>query len=98
MGDAHEQSTERHPESTAGRFLAGVTETPIGELTNRRRRHPVVDAHVRTGWRNRKRWDAPAEWLEGFESLSYATDSRTIVLGDSATSTRGFPALACPTT
>ena len=73
---------ERGHGSMAGRFVAGVTETPIGELTICGVCIPWFDAHVRTGRRNRKRWDEHLDWLKRFEGLSYATDSRTIVLGD----------------
>lgn len=73
---------EHGPESMSGRFVAGVTETPIGELTIAGVCIPWHEAHVRTGQRNRKRWDVHLEWLDGFESLSYATAARTIVLGD----------------
>lgn len=68
--------------SMSGRFAAGVTETPIGELRIAGVCIPWFDAHVRTGRRNRKRWDVHLEWLRGFETLSYSTGPRTIVLGD----------------
>ncbi len=68
--------------SMSGRFVAGVTETPIGDLRIAGVCIPWFDAHVRTGRRNRKRWDVHLEWLEGFETLSCATGARTIVLGD----------------
>lgn len=76
------RSIEHGPESMSGRFVAGVTETPIGELTIAGVCIPWFDAHVRSGRRNRKRWDVHLEWLEGFETMSCATRSRTIVLGD----------------
>ncbi len=76
------RKVELGPESMSGRFVAGVTETPIGELTIAGVCIPWFDAHVRTGRRNRKRWDVHVDWLAGLESLSYGTGSRTIVLGD----------------
>ena len=76
------RKVEQGPESMAGRFVAGVTNTPIGELTICGVCIPWFDAHVRTGRRDRKRWKEHLDWLTGFQSLSYATDSRTIVLGD----------------
>ncbi len=73
---------ERGAESMAGRFAAGVTETPIGELTIAGVCIPWRGSHVKSGKKNQKSWDDHLGWLEGFRSLSYATGSRTIVLGD----------------
>ena len=70
------------PQMPEGAFLAGTTKTPIGELTICGVCIPWFDAHVRTGWRDRKKWEEHKDWLEGFKDLSYATGSRTIVLGD----------------
>lgn len=76
------REVEHGPESMSGRFVAGVTETPIGELTICGVCVPWHFAHVNTGLRNRRPWEVHLDWLAGFESRSYATDSRTIVLGD----------------
>lgn len=66
-----------------GQFVAGTTQTPIGCMTAVGVCIPWHDAHVRTGQKNRERWDEHLEWLAAFERLKYATAaSRTIVLGD----------------
>ena len=70
------------PGSMAGRFVAGVTETPIGELTVCGVCIPWFHAHVLDGRKDRKMWEEHLDWLRRFGGLSYATGSRTIVLGD----------------
>ena len=71
------------PTLPSGRFVAGVTDTPLGPLTVVGVCIPWHDAHVRTGRKDRKRWQEHEKWLTGFEALSYrhATE-RTIILGD----------------
>ena len=76
------RSIERGPESMSGRFVAGVTETPIGELTIAGACIPWDGSHVKTGRRNHKGWGDHLGWLAGFGSLPYAGALRTIVLGD----------------
>lgn len=70
------------PESMSGRFVAGATETPIGELTIVGVCIPWDGSHVKGGRRNHKKWGDHLGWLAGFGSLPYATGTRTIVLGD----------------
>ena len=66
-----------------GRFVKGVTETPVGTLTVLGVCIPWHDAHVRDGRRDRTRWQDHRAWLEEFQHLPYrdATE-RTVVLGD----------------
>ena len=66
-----------------GRLVAGVTETPVGEVTAVGVCIPWAGAHVNTGRRDRVQWQDHLDWLSGFERLSYARPRRrTIVLGD----------------
>ena len=66
-----------------GRLVAGVTETPIGEVTVVGVCIPWSGAHVNSGRRDRVQWQDHLDWLSGFERLSYARSRRrTIILGD----------------
>ena len=66
-----------------GRFVAGVTQTPLGPLTVVGVCIPWHDAHRRTGRKDREQWQDHETWLAEFETLTYrhATE-RTVVLGD----------------
>ena len=66
-----------------GRFVKGVTETPMGPLTVVGVCIPWRDAHVRTGRRDREPWEEHLTWLEAFERLPWRrTTDRMVVLGD----------------
>ena len=67
-----------------GRFVAGSTETPSGDcLTVVGVCIPWRDAHVRTGYKDRKPWQDHEAWLAGFANLRCQfCMSRTVVLGD----------------
>lgn len=70
-------------ELPSGRFVAGVTETPVGPLTVVGVCIPWSGAHVTGGTKDRERWEDHQAWLAGFERLPYrSADSRTVVLGD----------------
>lgn len=66
-----------------GRLVAGMTETPVGEVTVVGVCIPWGGAHVNSGRRDRTQWQDHLDWLHGFERLSYARPGRrTIILGD----------------
>ena len=68
---------------TGGRLVAGMTETPVGEVTVVGVCIPWGGAHVNSGRRDRTQWQDHLDWLHGFERLSYARPGRrTIILGD----------------
>ena len=65
------------PEFPGGRFIKGVTKTPIGRLT-------VVGVCIPwKGARGRPDWQDHEDWLEAFERLPWRrTTARMVVLGD----------------
>ena len=66
-----------------GRLVAGITQTALGLLTVVGVCIPWRDEHVRSGRRDRSRWQEHEAWLAGFESLPYRhAKRRTVVLGD----------------
>lgn len=66
-----------------GRFVAGITNTPLGPLTVIGVCIPWHDAHVRTGRKDCERWQEHESWLTGFEALSYRrAKEKTLILGD----------------
>ena len=66
-----------------GRFVKGVTETPIGPLTVIGACIPWDGAHVSSGRKDRKRWEDHHAWLEAFEGLPWRRSTgRMVVLGD----------------
>ena len=68
------------PDFPSGRFVKGVTETPIGPLTVVGVCIPWEKARVTRG---RKRWEDHEAWLEAFERLPWRrTTDRMVVLGD----------------
>ena len=70
-------------EMPEGRFVAGITKTPIGYLTVAGVCIPWHFAHVNTGLKNRRPWEVHLDWLSTFRRTALATASRrTIVLGD----------------
>jgi len=75
--------TVGNPELPAGRFVRGVTSTPLGEITVLGLCIPWKDAHVHSGRRNRERWEDHAAHLRALARvLSTAPRQRLIVLGD----------------
>ena len=68
------------PDFPSGRFVKGVTSTPIGPLTVVGVCIPYDKARERAG---RKRWQDHEAWLEAFEHLPWrSTTDRMVVLGD----------------
>ena len=71
------------PELPTGRFVRGVTSTPLGKITVVGLCIPWKDAHVQTGRRNRERWEDHAVYLRALAGvLSTAPRQRLLVLGD----------------
>jgi len=71
------------PELPPGRFVRGVTTTPVGAITVIGVCIPWKDAHVQTGRCNRKRWEDHAVYLRALARvLSSAPRQRLIVIGD----------------
>ena len=66
-----------------GRFVAGVTETPLGLVSVVGVCIPWDEAHVDSGRKDRELWQDHLAWLTGFERFRdrFAVE-RTIVLGD----------------
>jgi len=70
-------------ELPAGRFVRGVTSTPLGEITVLGLCIPWKDAHVQTGRRDRQRWEDHAVYLRVLARvLTAAPRQGLIVLGD----------------
>lgn len=71
------------PDFPGGRFVKGLTETPIGPLTVVGVCIPWDGAHVCGGRKDRRRWEDHRAWLRAFERLSWRrTTARMVVLGD----------------
>ena len=71
------------PDLPEGRFVKGVTETPLGALTVVGVCIPWDCAHVSSGRKDRKRWEDHHAWLTAFERLPWRrTTDRMVVLGD----------------
>jgi endonuclease/exonuclease/phosphatase family metal-dependent hydrolase len=66
----------------SGRFIAGTTETAIGQMRVIGVCIPWRDAHVRTGRRDRLPWEDHLAYLEGLASIVAASSGPTIILGD----------------
>ena len=67
----------------SGRIVGGTTQTKAGPLMVIGVCIPWADAHVRTGRKDRVRWEDHERWLVGFEYwCRRRTIERTIVLGD----------------
>ena len=71
-----------HPTMPPGRFVAGRTSTPAGEIRVVGVCIPWRDAHVRSGRRDRANWEDHLAHLEGLEALACGWTGPTIVLGD----------------
>lgn len=67
-----------------GRYVAGVTDTPIGEVALHGICVPWPFAHVATGRRDRKPWDEHVSYLAGLRRILDKASTRlpTLVLGD----------------
>ena len=66
-----------------GRFVKGLTATPVGPLTVVGVCIPWSCAHVRDGRRDRTRWQDHRAWLEAFDRLPCRdAKERTVILGD----------------
>ena len=67
----------------SGRIVGGTTQTKAGPLMVIGACIPWADAHVRTGRKDRVRWEDHERWLAGFEYWRYSrTMERMVVLGD----------------
>ncbi|MDP9413809.1 MAG: endonuclease/exonuclease/phosphatase family protein [Pseudomonadota bacterium] len=77
-----EEDRVGHPALTTGRYIAGRTETPAGELLVVGVCIPWSGAHVVTGRRDRKRWEDHLQYLEGVREALQPHGSRSLVVGD----------------
>lgn len=67
----------------SGRYVAAQTATPIGPLYCHGVCVPWADAHVRTGRKDRKKWQDHEAYLEGLHRLrSHGHRRREVVIGD----------------
>jgi endonuclease/exonuclease/phosphatase family metal-dependent hydrolase len=72
-----------HASLPSGRFVAGTTMTDVGPLRVVGVCIPWRDAHVRTGRKDRVRWEDHLEYLRCFaEYLKQAPMSMSIIVGD----------------
>jgi endonuclease/exonuclease/phosphatase family metal-dependent hydrolase len=78
----HEVDSVGRAGMPSGRFVAGRTSTPAGELRVAGVCIPWREAHVRSGRRDRANWDDHLEYLAGLETLARGWSGPTIVLGD----------------
>lgn len=72
-----------HPDLPSGRFAAATLNSPIGPVQMIGVCIPWTDAHVRTGRRDRKRWEDHLAYLRALQAMlvgEHATP--TILLGD----------------
>lgn len=65
-----------------GRFVAGRTMTPIGDVDVIGVCIPWASAHVRSGNCNRQRWEDHLAYLAALDANLPSTPHRTLVLGD----------------
>jgi hypothetical protein len=65
-----------------GRFVAGVTETPIGDIHAVGVCIPWAQAHVGSGRRDRTTWEDHLAYLDGLEAYLPEDPHSIIVLGD----------------
>ena len=80
-----------------GRFVTGVTQTPVGPLTIVGVCIPWYNAHVSNGRKDRQPWQDHRLWIETFTRLPCrkATE-RTIILGDFNQSIPRCPRMGVP--
>jgi endonuclease/exonuclease/phosphatase family metal-dependent hydrolase len=77
-----EVDSEGHRDMPPGRFVAGRTSTPAGDLRVVGVCIPWREAHVRSGRRDRQCWEDHLAHLAGLETLAHDWTGPTIVLGD----------------
>jgi exonuclease III len=66
-----------------GRYVSGITSTSLGDIQFVGVCIPWDGAHVRTGRKNRVKWEDHKTYLEGLkEILNTTTDTTTILVGD----------------
>jgi len=72
------------PELPPGRFVSGISETPVGRIRVIGVCMPSRDAHVRTGRKDRKSWQEHREFLHGLAAYLAQTprDMLTLLVGD----------------
>ena len=71
------------PTLPSGRFVAGITQTPLGPLTIVGVCIPWANAHAGSGRDDRSKWQDHKIWLAGFEKVRYRySRKRTVILGD----------------
>ena len=72
-----------HEDLPTGRFIAGTTVTPIGDCRVFGVCIPWADAHVRTGRKDRARWEDHIAYLHALRQILNAqAEDPTVVLGD----------------
>lgn len=78
--DVHRGNAVRLP---GGRFVAGTTETPLGDVRFLGVCIPWKDAHVRNGQKDRRAWEDHATYLDELPKLrDFQRKDRLILLGD----------------
>lgn len=72
------------PSMPTGRFVSGITTTAVGLVRLVGVCISWADAHVRTGRRDRTRWEDHMAYLDGLKAVLSSLDSKvpTVVLGD----------------
>ena len=76
-------SQELHPNSPTGRYVFGETDTSIGKMGIHGVCIPWADAHVRTGKKNREKWEDHLNFLEGLDNtLKNHSPDPQIITGD----------------
>lgn len=71
-----------HEALPPGRFIAGRTATPAGEISIIGICIPWEEAHFRTGRRNRARWEDHLAYLAALDPVLNGKNSKTLVIGD----------------
>ena len=71
-----------HPKLSSGRFVAGVTETPLGDVHAVGVCIPWAKAHVGSGRRDRTTWEDHLTYLDGLATYLPAEPQHLVLLGD----------------
>ena len=71
-----------HPSLPTGRFVSGVTRTPLGDVQIIGVCIPWSGAHVSTGRRDRRRWQDHLAYLSALSAVIPRRIERLIVIGD----------------
>lgn len=71
-----------HPKLPSGRFVAGTTASPLGDVRVAGVCIPWSKAHVVTGRRDRSTWQDHIAYLEGLAEWLPVEPARMIVMGD----------------